>query len=71
MDKCTILKRVHGLKNLSTSILRAFKHFVRDVGVKPKLINMNFDKKIIGGKVKEFLEDDGPHLHIVKMRMDL
>ena len=57
IDKKTRLKRIYGLKNLTSSVLRAFKKFVRDDGIHPKLIRTDFDQKLIGGPVAEYLEE--------------
>ena len=57
VDKRTRLKRLYGLKNLTSSLLRAFKRFTTEVGTKPKLISTDFDNKIISGPVEEYLTD--------------
>ena len=59
VDKHSRFKFIYGLKNLTSSLLKAMKQFVIDAGVPPKLIRTDFDHKIIGGKVKDFLLDKG------------
>jgi hypothetical protein len=55
IDKYSRFKFVYGIKNLKDSLLKAMKQFVMDAGVKPKLIRTDFDQKLIGGQVKDFL----------------
>ena len=57
VDKATRQRRMYPLKNLTTSLHLALKEFVTDVGVKPKLIRTDFDKKLIAGPAKDFLLD--------------
>lgn len=59
VDKATKLKKMYPLKNLTTSLLRAIKIFVLEVGIKPKLLHTDFDRKITGGSVKAFLDEAG------------
>jgi transposase InsO family protein len=58
VDKFSRFKFVYGLKNLTSSLLSAMKQFVIDAGIKPTKIRTDFDQKIIGGKVKSFLQDN-------------
>ena len=58
VDKATRMRRMYPLKNLTTSIHRAFQKFLTDVGVKPKLIRTDFDKKIIGSTAKDLLDNN-------------
>ena len=48
---------IYPLKNLSTSILRAFKKFLAEVGTKPTLIQTDFDSKPMGAEISEYLND--------------
>ena len=57
VDKATRLKRIYPLKNLTTSIQRALQRFVTEVGVKPKLLRTDFDKKIIGSAARDYLDE--------------
>jgi deoxyuridine 5'-triphosphate nucleotidohydrolase len=57
VDKATRYKLVYGLKNLTTSLLQAMQQFVMDAGTKPKLLRTDFDTKIIGGRVKTYLNE--------------
>ena len=52
IDKATKFRRIYPLKNLTSSLQRALKQFLTDVGVKPKLIRTDFDKKLIGSAAK-------------------
>ena len=56
VDKATKYRRMYPLKNLTTSITRALKSFLTDVGTTPKLIRTDFDKKLIGSTAREYLE---------------
>jgi hypothetical protein len=55
VDKRTRYKLVYGLKNLTSSLLASIQQFIVDCKIKPKLIRTDFDSKLIGGKVAEFL----------------
>jgi dUTPase len=55
VDKSTRYKFIYGLKNLKSSLLQAIQQFVLDCGVPPKLIRTDFDHKIMGGPVANFL----------------
>ena len=55
VDKHSRFKFVYSLKNFKGSLLDAMKEFVIDAGVTPKEIRMDFDQKIMGGKVKQLL----------------
>ena len=57
VDKATRYKFVFGMKNLNTSILQAVKKFINKCGEKPKLICTDFDPKLFGGEVAEFLTE--------------
>jgi deoxyuridine 5'-triphosphate nucleotidohydrolase len=59
VDKFSRFKLVYGLKNLTSSLLTAMKQFVIDAGKQPVLIRTDFDQKIIGGKVQDFLQSKG------------
>jgi dUTPase/transposase InsO family protein len=59
VDKATRYKFIYGLKDLKSSLLKAMKQFVIDCGVPPKLLRTDFDHKIMGGKVAEFLRSSG------------
>ena len=55
VDKATRLRKLYPLKNLTTSLQRALRQFLTDVGVKPKLLRTDFDKKLIGSDSKDLL----------------
>ena len=55
VDKKTSFKLVYRLKNLTGSLFTSIKQFIQDSMVKQKLIQTDFDHKIIGGQVKEYL----------------
>ena len=48
---------MYALKDLKDSIKDALSQFILDVGTKPKLLRTDFDKKLIGGKIKQFLRE--------------
>ena len=56
IDKATRLRRVYPLKNLTNSLHRALKQFLTDVGITPKLIRTDFDKKLLGQTAKDILQ---------------
>ena len=47
------------VENLTSSLLSAMKQSVINAGIKPMTIQTDFDQKIIGEKVKDFLQDKG------------
>jgi deoxyuridine 5'-triphosphate nucleotidohydrolase len=55
IDKHSRYKFLYGLKNLTTSLHSAIQQFLRDCGVKPKLIRTDFDQKLMGGEVAKLL----------------
>ena len=55
VDKATRIRKLYPLKNLTTSLTKAVQQFLTDVGIKPKLLRTDFDKKLIGSDVKELL----------------
>ena len=58
VDKATRYRRMYPLKNLTTSITRAIKKFLVEVGTKPKLIRTDFDKKLIGSESRKIFDDE-------------
>jgi hypothetical protein len=58
VNKYSHYKFVYGLKNLTTSLLTAIKMFMNDSGVCPSLIRTDFDHKLIGGSVAQYLKED-------------
>ena len=57
IDKSTKFRHMNPLKNLTSSIPRALKKFLNDVGKKPALIRTDFDKKLIGSDARNFLDE--------------
>ena len=57
IDKSTKFRHMYPLKNLTSSIPRALKKFLNDVGKKPALIRTDFDKKLIGSDARNFLDE--------------
>ena len=57
VDKSTRFKFVYGLKNLTSSLLKAFQQFLTDCGTTPTTIRTDFDNKLISGKVKSLLTE--------------
>ena len=57
VDKKTRKCCLYALKDLKDSIKDALSQFILDVGTKPKLLRTDFDKKLIGGKIKQFLRE--------------
>ena len=59
VDKATRFKYVYPLKDLqSSSIIHQMNKLFVDMGITPKLIRTDFDHKIIGGAVRNFLRDN-------------
>ena len=57
VNKKTRTNLVFGLKNLTTSLLKAMKEFLLVCGPKPEIIRTDFDAKLIRGPVKQLLTD--------------
>ena len=57
VDKATRIRKIYPLKNLTTSIHRAFQRFLTEVGEPPKLLRTDFDKKLIGSTARQFLDE--------------
>ena len=55
VDKATRYKKMYPLTNLKSSVLQAMKKFINEVGVKPTLLRTDFDHKLLGGDVAEYL----------------
>ena len=55
VDKATRYKKMYPLTNLKTSVLQAMKKFIAEVGVKPTLLRTDFDHKLLGGDVANYL----------------
>ena len=64
VDKATRYRRMYPLKNLTTSITRAIKKFLVEVGTKPKLIRTDFDKKLIGSESRKIFDDKKSELNV-------
>ena len=56
IDKATKLRRMYPLKNMTTSIPRAIKKFLNDVGTKPRIIRTDFDSKFLGAETRDILD---------------
>ena len=57
IDKATRFKFVYGLKAL-TDILPTFKRFCADVGCVPKELRTDFDTKLMGQQMQDFMVDN-------------
>lgn len=44
--------------NLNLDIIRSFKQFYGDIGIQPKRIIFDFDKKLIGVEARDFLNEN-------------
>eukprot|EP00558_Chaetoceros_sp_UNC1202_P009040 CAMPEP_0197232302 /NCGR_PEP_ID=MMETSP1429-20130617/152_1 /TAXON_ID=49237 /ORGANISM="Chaetoceros sp., Strain UNC1202" /LENGTH=1842 /DNA_ID=CAMNT_0042690279 /DNA_START=1 /DNA_END=5529 /DNA_ORIENTATION=- len=57
VDRATRKKYIYPLKNLTTSLMRALRKFLRDIRITPRRILADFDEKLIKGQVEEYLVD--------------
>ena len=57
IDKKTRKCYIYGLTNMKISIKNALQKFVNDVQVKPKLIRTDFDKRLMGGAARQYLDE--------------
>ena len=57
VDKATRQQQCYPLKNLTTSLLRQMKQFITDVHGQCKEIRTDFDNKLIGGNVWDYLTE--------------
>ena len=58
VNKKTRQKLIYGLTNLKDSLLTAIQRFITQCGTTPTLIRTDFDKKLIGGKVRKVFDDN-------------
>jgi len=59
VDRATRFKLVYPLRNLKEAILTSFKQAMVHFKTPPSRYIFDFDNKLIGGKVKEYLTDKG------------
>jgi dUTP pyrophosphatase len=57
VNKKTRQKLIYGLTNLKESLYTAMNRFLIQCGQKPTLIRTDFDRKLIGGKVRQLLDE--------------
>ena len=58
IDRSTRFKFIYGIKTL-TDILPAFKRFCADIGMIPKELRTDFDTKLMGSHMQEFMNNEG------------
>jgi len=58
VDKATRHKFVYPLKSLKEDILPSLKQFCMDIGQTPKLIRTDFDHKLMGRQIRDYLIDN-------------
>ena len=58
IDKATRFKFVYGLKSL-TDVLVVFKRFCADIGFVPKELRTDFDTKLMGSNMQQFMNHHG------------
>ena len=58
IDKATRFKFVYGIKSL-TDVLPTFKRFCADIGTVPRELRTDFDKKLMGQQMQEFMNNEG------------
>ena len=58
IDKATRFKFIYGIKTL-TDILPTFKRFCADIGTVPKELRTDFDKKLMGQRMQDYMNDQG------------
>jgi len=57
VDRATRHKFVYPLQSLQTDIVPAINNLIKDIGCDPKLIRTDFDHKLMGSKVIEYLQN--------------
>jgi hypothetical protein len=62
VNKKTRQKLIYGLTNLKDSLLTAIQRFITQCGTTPTLIRTDFDKKLIGGKVRKVFDDNNSNV---------
>ena len=57
LDKYSRFKFMYNIKKIIGSLQTALEQLIINAVIQPKMIRTDFDQKIIGGKVEEFLLD--------------
>ena len=57
VDKATRHKFIYPLRSLKTNIIPALKHFFKDIGCTPKVLRTDFDSKLMGFTIQNFLQN--------------